>query len=133
MTKIKVKKELKPKEFLKYLLEQEETEVELNGYTFDYNRENYSFDPEITANEVISYDAHSGTFTVEVEEEIDENTVFPVLVKTLKNTFNEITVISFENASINSSKSYNETISYHILNDEGTMTLIWKDGAMVDD
>lgn len=133
MAKIKVKKELKPKEFLKYLLEQEETEVELNGYTFDYNSENYSFDPEITANEVISYDAHSGTFTVVVEEGIDGNAVFPVLVKTLKNAFNEITVVSFENASINSSKSYNETISYHILNDDGTMTLIWKDGAMVDD
>lgn len=132
MTKIKVKKELKPKEFLKYLLEQEETEVELNGYTFDYNRENYSFDPEITANEVISYDAHSGTFTVEIEEDITEDTVFSVLIKTLKNAFNEITVISYENASINSSKSRNETISYHILNDDGTMTLIWKDGKLID-
>lgn len=133
MVKIKKRVALGPKAFLMELLKKEETEVELDGYTFNYNEENYSFDPEITANEVISYDPHSGTFTVEAEEEIDENTVFPVLVKTLKNTFNEITVVSFENASINSSKSYNETISYHILNDDGTMTLIWKDGAMVGD
>ncbi|PTL14765.1 hypothetical protein [Staphylococcus haemolyticus] len=73
------------------------------------------------------------TFTVEIEEEITEDTVFPVLIKTLKNAFNEITVIPHENASINLSKSNNETISYHILNDDGTMTLLWKDGAMVDD
>lgn len=132
MAKIKVKKELKPKEFLKYLLEQEETEVELNGYTFDYNEEHYSFDPEITANEVVKYNPNNNTYTIEIEEEIDENTVFPVLVKTLKNGFNEITVISFENASINSSKSHNKTISYHILNDDGTMTLIWKDGELIE-
>ncbi|PTK79083.1 hypothetical protein BUZ16_12675 [Staphylococcus haemolyticus] len=73
------------------------------------------------------------TFTVEIEEEITEDTVFPVLIKTLKNAFNEITVIPHENASINLSKSNNETISYHILNDDGTMTLLWEDGAMVDD
>ncbi|MCG1072243.1 hypothetical protein K4P50_11745 [Staphylococcus epidermidis] len=132
MAKIKRKVEMKQKEFLKHLLEQEETEVELNGYTFDYNEEHYSFDPEITTNEVVSYIPNNNTYTVEVEEEIAEDTVFPVLIKTLKNVFNEITVISYENASINSSKSRNETISYHILNDDGTMTLIWKDGKLVD-
>ncbi|MCG2112419.1 hypothetical protein K4S86_10895 [Staphylococcus epidermidis] len=132
MAKIKRKVEMKQKEFLKHLLEQEETEVELNGYTFDYNEEHYSFDPEITTNEVVSYNPNNNTYTVEVEEEIAEDTVFPVLIKTLKNVFNEITVISYENASINSSKSRNETISYHILNDDGTMTLIWKDGKLVD-
>ncbi|MFS4466002.1 hypothetical protein ACMFKE_11465 [Staphylococcus haemolyticus] len=79
------------------------------------------------------YGHKDAVFTVEVEEEITEDTVFPVLIKALKNAFNEITVISYENASINSSKSRNETISYHILNDDGTMTLLWKDGAMVDD
>ena len=132
MAKIKRKVEMKQKEFLKHLLEQEETEVELNGYTFDYNEEHYSFDPEITTNEVVSYNPNNNTYTVEVEEEIAEDTVFPVLIKTFKKVFNEITVISYENASINSSKSRNETISYHILNDDGTMTLIWKDGKLVD-
>ncbi|MXV13521.1 hypothetical protein DYQ93_21315, partial [Xanthomonas sp. LMG 8992] len=63
MAKIKRKVEMTPKEFLKHLVEQEETEVELDGYTFHYNEEHYSFDPEIKANEVISYDPHSGTFT----------------------------------------------------------------------
>ena len=54
MVKIKRKVEMTPKEFLKHLLEQEETEVELDGYTFDYNEEHYSFDPEIKTNEFIS-------------------------------------------------------------------------------
>lgn len=133
MVKIKRKVEMKQKEFLNHLLEQEETEVDLNGYTFDYNEGHYSFDPEITTKEVVSYNPDNNTYTVEVEEEITEDTVFPVLIKTLKNVFNEITIISYENASINSSKSRNETISYHILNDDGTMTLIWKDGEIIGD
>ena len=37
MVKIKREVEMTPKEFLKHLLEQEETEVELDGYTFYYN------------------------------------------------------------------------------------------------
>lgn len=84
--------------------------------------QNLSIEHEIAINE---------TFTVEVEEEIDEDTVFPVLVKTLKNVVEETKVVTYYNASIEFSKSKNETISYHILNDDGTMTLIWKNGAMV--
>ncbi|MDQ7229961.1 hypothetical protein [Staphylococcus haemolyticus] len=85
--------------------------------------QNLSIEHEIAINE---------TFTVEIEEEIDEDTVFPVLVKTLKNVVEETKVVTYYNASIEFSKSKNETISYHILNDDGTMTLIWKDGAMVE-
>ena len=77
MVKIKRKVEMTPKEFLKHLLEQEETEVELDGYTFDYNEEHYSFDPEIKTNEFISYSLHSDTFTVEIEEEVTEDTKLP--------------------------------------------------------
>lgn len=84
--------------------------------------QNLSIEHEIAINE---------TFTVEIEEEIDEDTVFPVLVKTLKNVVEETKVVTYYNASIEFSKSKNETISYHILNDDGTMTLIWKNGAMV--
>ena len=92
MAKIKRKVEMTPKEFLKHLLEQEETEVELDGYTFDYNEEHYSFDPEIKTNEVISYDPHSGTFTVEVEEEITKETEIPKLVSINRNNLNEVNI-----------------------------------------
>lgn len=130
MVKIKRKVTLKPKEFVKYLLDLEETELTLHIETEDgYNN---LIKPKLKVGNYITYNEEKEAFTIEAEEEIDENTVFPVLVKTLKNAFNEITVVSFENASINSSKSQNETISYHILNDDGTMNLIWKDGKLVD-
>ncbi|MDR6744688.1 hypothetical protein [Staphylococcus epidermidis] len=130
MVKIKNKLSLEPKELLKYLLDLEETDFTLYVETEDgYNN---LIKPKLKVGNYITYNEEKEAFTIEVEEEIDENTVFPVLVKTLKNAFNEITVVSFENASINSSKSQNETISYHILNDDGTMNLIWKDGKLVD-
>lgn len=119
-----------PKEFLKHLLEQEETEVELDGYTFNYNEEHYSFDPEIIANEVISYNPHSCTFTVEIEEEITKETEIPKLVSINRNNLNEVN-INF-NCSIGQFLDRSD-YNYYILNDDGTMTLIWKDGAMVDD
>ena len=130
MAKIKHKVEMTPKEFLKHLLEQEETEVELDGYTFNYNEEHYSFDPEIIANEVISYNPHSCTFTVEIEEEITKETEIPKLVSINRNNLNEVN-INF-NCSIGQFLDRSD-YNYYILNDDGTMTLIWKDGAMVDD
>ena len=75
MVKIKRKVALGTKAFLIHLLKKEETEVELDGYAFDYNDKNYLFDPEIKANEFISYDPHSGTFTVKVEEKVTEETI----------------------------------------------------------
>lgn len=129
MAKIKRKVEMTPKEFLKHLLEQEETEVELDGYTFDYNEEHYSFDPEIKTNEVISYDPHSGTFTVELEEEITKETEIPKLVSINRNNLNEVN-INF-NCSIGQFLDRSD-YNYYILNDDGTMTLLWKDGAMVE-
>ena len=92
MVKIKKRVALGPKAFLMQLLKKEETDVELDGYTFNYNEENYSFDPEITANEVISYDPHSGTFTVEVEEEITEETKIAKLVSVNRSTQNEVNI-----------------------------------------
>ncbi|MBM6132792.1 hypothetical protein H6L33_08375 [Staphylococcus epidermidis] len=130
MVKIKRKVALGTKAFLIHLLKKEETEVELDGYTFNYNEENYSFDPEITANEVISYDPHSGTFTVEVEEEITEETKIAKLVSVNRSTQNEVN-INF-NCSIRQLLDRSE-YNYYILNDDSTLTLIWKDGELVGD
>lgn len=141
MVKIKKRVALGPKAFLMHLLKKEETEVELDGYTFNYNEENYSFDPEITANEVISYDAHSGTFTVEVEEEVVEETKLPKFLVVFLNmsisNYIERTLIG-ENQSIREilqeKKNYSLiTKAIHLVNDDGTHTLIWKDGELVGD
>ncbi|MGX0914923.1 hypothetical protein [Staphylococcus hominis] len=140
MAKIKRKVEMTPKEFLKHLLEQEETEVALDGYTFNYNEERYSFDPEITANEVISYDPHSGTFTVEIEEEITEDTViFRLLevrnaIPSKKKEWQDLKLLKsylYGNHSISEVKN-EHSVAIYILNDDMTMTLIWKDNELVD-
>ena len=127
MVKIKRKVEMTPKEFLKHLLEQEETEVELDGYTFDYNEEHYSFDPEIKTNEFISYSLHSNTFTVEVEEEITEQTVFKRFYEYTKGR----SFMIYENTSI--SKIKDEVSKEFWMKDGNTLTLIWKDGELVGD
>ena len=140
MVKIKRKVEMTPKEFLKHLLEQEETEVELDGYTFDYNEGHYSFDPEIKTNEFISYSLHSDTFTVEIEEEITEETKLP---KCLEIYFDdkvakadEINVYMEKSISeiLQESKRYEfETKGIYLFGDNGNLTPIWKDGELVGD
>ncbi|WP_085055815.1 hypothetical protein [Staphylococcus haemolyticus] len=129
MAKIKRKLEMTLPELIEWAWENEVSDKafysNLDGGSVYFDKiQNLSIEHEIAINE---------TFTVEIEKEIDEDTVFPVLVKTLKNVVEETKVVTYYNASIEFSKSKNETISYHILNDDGTMTLIWKDGAMVDD
>ena len=140
MVKIKKKVDMTPKEFLKHLLEQEETEVELGGYTFDYIEEHYSFDPEIKTNEFISYSLHSDTFTVEIEEEITEETKLP---KCLEIYFDdkvakadEINVYMEKSISeiLQESKRYQfETKAIYLFGDNGNLTPIWKDGELVGD
>ena len=140
MAKIKHKVEMTPKEFLKHLLEQEETEVVLDGYTFNYNEEHYSFDPEITANEVISYDPHSGTFTIEIEEAITEETVIPRLLEvrnaipSKEKGWKDLKILKsymYGNHTISEVKN-EHSVAIYILNDDMTMTLIWKDNELVD-
>lgn len=139
MVKIKKRVALGPKAFLMELLKKEETEVELDGYTFNYNEENYSFDPEITANEVISYDSHSRTFTIEIEEEVTEDTKLP---KCLEISFDrksgrDIAVV-YEDCSVKQLTDRNpehllDIRTIHLVNDDGTVKLIWKDGELVGD
>lgn len=139
MVKIKKRVALGPKEFLMHLLKKEETEVELDGYTFNYNEEIYSFDPEITANEVISYNTHSRTFTVEIEEEVTEDTKLP---KCLEISFDrksgrDIAVV-YENHSVKQLTDRNpehllDIRTIHLVNNDGTVKLIWKDGELVGD
>lgn len=128
MAKIKRKVEMTLPELIEWAWENEVSDKafysNLDGGSVYFDKiQNLSIEHEIAINE---------TFTVEIEEEIDEDTVFPVLVKVIENVVKGIKVISFYNASINYSKSQNETLSYYILNDDGTMILIWKDGKLVD-
>ena len=70
------------------------------------------------------------TFTVEVEEEITEETKIAKLVSVNRSTQNEVNIIF--NRSIGQLLDRSE-YNYYILNDDSTLTLIWKDGELVGD
>lgn len=74
------------------------------------------------------------TFTVEVEEEITEDTVFETLIEIYKNAENLMFSTVHRNVSINNVKTneYLITSGFYILNDDLTMTLIWRDGKLVE-
>lgn len=72
------------------------------------------------------------SYTVEVEEEITEDTVIPVLVRTVKRENKPPLIQTFYNMSIRDFVSIVRTLSWHMLNEDNTMILLWKDGAMVE-
>lgn len=138
MAKIKRKVALGPKAFLMHLLKKEETEVELDGYSFDDGI--YSFDPEVTANEFVSYNPNNNTYTVEVEEEITEDTViFRLLevrnaIPSKQEGWKDLKILkSYMYGNRTIAEVENEyTVAFYMLNDDMTMTLIWKDNELVD-
>ncbi|MDU0476846.1 hypothetical protein QVA73_08055 [Staphylococcus chromogenes] len=135
MVKIKRKVELEPKAFLKHVLEKEETEVELDGYAFDGS--NYLFGPEVTVNEYVSYNPYKNTYTVEVEEEIAEDTKVPKLIEVYEY---DGRLSAYLNTKMPIKKALNDSqsdllcvpIAFYMLNDDYTMTLLWKEGKMVE-
>lgn len=75
------------------------------------------------------------TFTVEIEEEIDEDTVLPEVLEIYGGLYKD--TIFHRNKSINEILKKDEERdvainALHLVNHDGTMTLIWKDGAMVE-
>lgn len=97
---------------------------------FDENQ-TLSIEHEIAINE---------TFTVEVEEEISEETQIYRLLE-LKDSFTfkdggwkDLNIMKsnmYGNQSISEVKN-DESKKFYMLNEDDTMSLIWKDGAMVE-
>lgn len=141
MVKIKNKVTLKPKELIKYLLDLEETEFTLYIETEDgYNN---LLKPKLKVENYITYNEEDETFTVEVEEELTENTVLPsvVVVRTqyFPNNGHSVNVAKINSKSIkqvienqpnNSKFEYN---SIYLMESERIGQLIWKDGELVGD
>ncbi|MEB7460130.1 hypothetical protein [Staphylococcus borealis] len=81
------------------------------------------------------------TFTVEVEEEISEETVIPRLLEVRnaipsnETEWQDLKILKshlYGNYSISEVKN-EYSIAFYMLNNDMTTTLLWKDGAMVDD
>lgn len=80
-------------------------------------------------------------FEVEIEEEIDENTVIPRLlevrnaVPSKKTEWKDLKIFKsylYGNHSISEIKN-EYSVAIYILNDDYTMSLLWKDGEMIDE
>ncbi|PTH68889.1 hypothetical protein BU582_00720 [Staphylococcus agnetis] len=78
------------------------------------------------------------TFTVEVKEEITEKNKIPILIEVYKTLGGEVSSFAYSDKSINYVLTINElyqnrpAIAFYMLNDDMTMTLLWKDGAMIE-
>lgn len=74
------------------------------------------------------------TFTVEVEEEITEDTVLDELVELYEDYLENNEILKHKNRSISEAKDEDGCASqaFYIINDDLTMTLIWKNGKLVE-
>ncbi len=135
MMKIKVKKTMTLSELIEWAWEN----PELSNNKKFFARSNYlsgsvKFFPglsrTITTNNIMFDDE----FEVEVEEEITEDTVFDRLFEVYEISEGEYNPTSNRNTSINESLNDDRCFpikAFYILNDDLTMTLIWKDGELI--
>ncbi|MCD8786682.1 hypothetical protein K2V65_08575 [Staphylococcus gallinarum] len=70
------------------------------------------------------------TFTVEVEEDVTEDTVIPKMLEMYRDATSNFGAEIYINQSINSVIENAEVLTLHIVNDDGTHTLIWRDGKL---
>ncbi|QNY75878.1 hypothetical protein FPO92_11390 [Staphylococcus aureus] len=133
--KIKVKKEMRLDELIKWARENPElskgkiflAKVFSNGFVrFQRNTNTCS---------ISSFIPIDTPFIVEVEEEITEDTVFDRLFEVYE--LQEGSYMSALHKGISLNERFEDdnifsTKAFYILNDDMTMTLIWKDGELVE-
>ncbi|PTH38729.1 hypothetical protein [Staphylococcus agnetis] len=71
------------------------------------------------------------TFIVEIEEEITEDTVINGLVEVYRASSGFLKSVMFPRESVRVAKR-DVTVAFYMLNDDMTMTLLWKNGEMVE-
>ncbi|MGJ5700497.1 hypothetical protein ACTFIB_11175 [Staphylococcus chromogenes] len=130
MVKIKRKVEMTQKEFVQFLIENaainEITQSTKNGKDFEFRIKLKSDNNKIN---------RINNNLVEVEEEITEDTVIPNLVEVYE--YNEIMEsVAHGECSITNALEENvdnvSRLAFYMLNDDMTMTLIWRNGEMVE-
>ncbi|HEC2192597.1 TPA: hypothetical protein R1935_001229 [Staphylococcus delphini] len=130
--KIKVKKEMNLHQLIQWA---RENNVKGETFTSNYGRM-VKFYSDVSFNTMEPI-YHWDTFTVEVEEEIKEETVIPFIVELYVNNHGvKETSMHLDNTisnilSINKILMRKNSILY-MLNDDATMTLLWKEGEMVE-
>ncbi|HEC2203807.1 TPA: hypothetical protein R1934_000226 [Staphylococcus delphini] len=123
--KIKVEKEMNLHELIKWAWE---NDVKVSPFTSNYGRD-VKFYSDVSFNTMEPI-YHWDTFTVEVEEEVTEETVISRLVA-IYDVSGQRSIIQRKQKSI--SNIVNEyAVAFYMLNDDATMTLLWKEGEMVE-
>ncbi|HCX2568570.1 TPA: hypothetical protein OZJ25_002812 [Staphylococcus aureus] len=132
--KIKIKKEMRLDELIKWARSNPELSKGKNFFTTGNGDGMVRFQKdtnECTTSVCVPLDA---PFEVEVEEEITEETKFDRLFEVYEIQEGVYKSASYENASINE-RLKNDRIflakAFYILNDDLTMTLIWKEGELI--
>ncbi len=131
MMKIKVKKEMNLHQLIQWA---RENNVKGETFTSNYGR-NVKFysDGSFNTMEPIY---HWDTFTVKAEEEITERTVIPLLLEVYEFE-GELVFLPQKRSTIESLLKQSDreenitTKILYLINDDGTLTLIWKDGELV--
>ena len=125
--KIKTKKEMNLPQFIAWAVDNH-----ITGSFYANNRVNakkirFEFGRIVSSQgELRSHD----TFTVEVEEQVDENTELTALVELSSRGLLGNTRL-YRYHSINEVID-NQSVAFYILNDDQTMDLIWKNGKLVE-
>ncbi|EGQ3771387.1 hypothetical protein GH139_09645 [Staphylococcus pseudintermedius] len=128
---IKVKKEMNLHQLIQWA---RENNVKGETFTSNYGR-NVKFysDGSFNTMEPIY---HWDTFTVKAEEEITERTVIPLLLEVYEFE-GELVFLPQKRSTIESLLKQSDreenitTKILYLINDDGTLTLIWKDGELV--
>ncbi|HFG0328264.1 TPA: hypothetical protein ACK0ER_001161 [Staphylococcus aureus] len=133
--KIKVEKEMKIDELIKWARENPELSFGRKYYTTDKNDENFIyFGVFKNCFKISDFILVNATFSVKVEEEVTEETKFDRLFEVYE--IQEGVYKSALHKGISLNERFEDdnifpTKAFYILNDDLTMTLIWKDGELV--
>lgn len=134
--KIKIEKEMRLDELIKWAWENPELATGKVFYTQVKSDSNYVYFSLYDGRNCVTrgFISTDDTFVVEVEEEITEETKFDRLFELFEVSEGEYSPTSNRNTSINESLNDDRCFpikAFYILNDDLTMTLIWKDGRLV--
>lgn len=144
MMKIKVEKEMTLPQLIQYAWDNDIQSKVFSGNkigTVHFDEKSKSKDGEVSFGgmgwycyaDSVSYDE---IFTIEVEEEITEETVIPLLLEVYE-CGGELVFLPNEEKSIKKLLEQSDleenitTKTLYIINDDGTLTLVWKDGELV--
>ncbi|HGO4543037.1 TPA: hypothetical protein ACK09L_001496 [Staphylococcus aureus] len=125
--KIKIKKEMALDELIKWARENPELSENKNYFATACINEFVRFQKGTNKLITFAFTSIDTLFVVEVEEEITEDTEIDKMVEMERD--GDLTI--WENRSIKSLVA-DFSKAFYILNDDLTMTLIWKDGELVE-